>query len=62
MVNGKASEMVSQAHPDMVADFISDSLVDACMEENKHVRTGIETLVTPDHVTLGGEIGGVVLS
>lgn len=61
MLVGKTSECVAKGHPDKVSDIISDSLLDACMEINPHVRTGIECLCSPNRVTLAGEIGGVSL-
>ena len=30
------SESVSEGHPDKVADYISDSVLDACFEQDPH--------------------------
>jgi S-adenosylmethionine synthetase len=50
------SESVSEGHPDKVCDYISDSILDACFEQDPHSRVACETLVKSDHVVLAGEI------
>src|SRR5918999_4691404 len=50
------SESVSEGHPDKVCDFISDSILDACFEQDTRSRVACETLVKSDHVVLAGEI------
>ena len=50
------SESVSEGHPDKVCDFISDSILDACLEQDPRSRVACETLVKSDHVVLAGEI------
>ena len=50
------SESVSEGHPDKVADYISDSVVDACFEQDPKSRVACETLVKNDTVVLAGEI------
>jgi S-adenosylmethionine synthetase len=50
------SESVSEGHPDKVCDYISDSVLDACFEQDPHSRVACETLVKSDHVVLAGEI------
>src|SRR6187397_3573600 len=50
------SESVSEGHPDKVADFISDSVLDACLEQDPKSRVACETLVKSDTVVLAGEI------
>ncbi|HET9262700.1 MAG TPA: S-adenosylmethionine synthetase N-terminal domain-containing protein, partial [Vicinamibacterales bacterium] len=39
------SESVSEGHPDKVCDYISDSVLDACLEQDEHSRVACETLV-----------------
>ena len=39
-----------------VADTISDFVVDACLEDDKHSRVACETLVKDNMVVLAGEI------
>jgi len=50
------SESVSEGHPDKVCDYISDSVLDACLAEDTRSRVACETLVKSDHVVLAGEI------
>ena len=51
-----SSESVGEGHPDKVADYISDSVLDACLEEDPASRVACETLVKSDRVILAGEI------
>ncbi len=51
-----SSESVGEGHPDKVADYISDSVLDACFEQDPHSRVACETLVKSNCVFLGGEI------
>ncbi len=50
------SESVGEGHPDKVADLISDSILDACLEQDPDSRVACETLVKDSHVILAGEI------
>jgi S-adenosylmethionine synthetase len=50
------SESVTEGHPDKVADLISDSVLDACLELDPGARVACETLVKNGHVVLAGEI------
>ena len=51
-----SSESVSEGHPDKVCDYISDSILDACLEQDKHSRVACETLCKSDTVVIAGEI------
>lgn len=51
-----SSESVGEGHPDKVADYISDSILDACLTENPTSRVACETLVKSNYVYLAGEI------
>ena len=51
-----SSESVGEGHPDKVADYISDSILDACLEQDIHSRVACETLVKSNTVTIAGEI------
>jgi S-adenosylmethionine synthetase len=51
-----SSESVGEGHPDKVSDFISDSVLDACLEQDPTSRVACETLVKSNHVVLAGEI------
>jgi S-adenosylmethionine synthetase len=51
-----SSESVGEGHPDKVADLISDSVLDACLEQDKNSRVACETLVKSNQVVIAGEI------
>lgn len=51
-----SSESVGEGHPDKVADYISDSILDACLEQDKNSRVACETLVKSNCVVIAGEI------
>lgn len=51
-----SSESVGSGHPDKVADFISDSILDACLSQDPESRVACETLVKDGNVVLAGEI------
>jgi S-adenosylmethionine synthetase len=51
-----SSESVGEGHPDKVADFISDSVLDACLAQDPTSRVACETLVKSNHVVIAGEI------
>lgn len=50
------SESVCAGHPDKMADAVSDALVDAILAKDPHARTGIETVVGANQISLFGEI------
>ncbi|MDY0361547.1 MAG: methionine adenosyltransferase [Desulforegulaceae bacterium] len=50
------SESVTEGHPDKVADAISDSILDAIIEQDKKARVACETLVTTGLAFIAGEI------
>ena len=50
------SEYVSYAHPDKIADAISDAILDEFLKQDSNAKTGIETLVKNNIVVLGGEV------
>jgi len=50
------SESVSEGHPDKMADQISDSILDAIIEQDPHGRVACETLVKTGMVMVAGEI------
>ena len=51
-----SSESVGEGHPDKVADLISDSVLDACLAQDRFSRVACETMVTSNMVILAGEI------
>lgn len=50
------SEYVSLGHPDKVADFISEFLLDRYIERDPNTRYAVEVQIKDNHVTLGGEV------
>ncbi|MFC1692377.1 methionine adenosyltransferase [Candidatus Latescibacterota bacterium] len=50
------SESVSEGHPDKICDRISDSIVDAAMEQDPMSRVACETLCTTGLIVISGEI------
>lgn len=51
-----SSESVGEGHPDKVSDYISDSVLDVCFEQDPQSRVACETLVKSNCVFLAGEI------
>ena len=50
------SESVTEGHPDKIADQISDSVLDAMLEQDPHSRVAVETLLTTGLVVVAGEV------
>lgn len=50
------SESVSEGHPDKMADQISDSVLDALLEQDPKSRVACETMITTGFVCVAGEI------
>jgi len=50
------SESVSEGHPDKICDQISDAVLDACLEKDRHSRVACECYATTGLVLVGGEI------
>ena len=50
------SESVTEGHPDKVCDSISDSILDACLEQDKESRVAVETFVSKNQVVIAGQI------
>ncbi|HEU4577614.1 MAG TPA: methionine adenosyltransferase [Polyangiaceae bacterium] len=50
------SESVGEGHPDKVCDAISDSVLDACLEQDPLSRVACETFCKTGFVIVGGEI------
>jgi hypothetical protein len=47
-----SSESVGEGHPDKVADLISDSVLDACLAQDRTSRVACETMVKSNMVIL----------
>jgi len=50
------SEAVTEGHPDKLADQISDTLLDAILEQDPKARVAIETMLTTGLVHVAGEV------
>lgn len=50
------SESVTEGHPDKICDRISDSILDAMLEQDRDARVAVETLVTTGLVHVAGEV------
>jgi len=50
------SESVTEGHPDKMADQISDSILDAFLEQDPESRVACETFVTTGLCVIGGEV------
>ena len=50
------SESVTKGHPDKICDQISDSILDAMLEQDPQSRVACETTCTPGQVLVMGEI------
>ena len=50
------SESVTEGHPDKLCDYISDSILDAFLREDKNSRVACETVAGKGEIILTGEI------
>ncbi len=50
------SESVTEGHPDKICDQISDTILDAMLEQDPESRVAVETLVTTGLVHIAGEV------
>ncbi|MDR0847899.1 MAG: methionine adenosyltransferase [Propionibacteriaceae bacterium] len=50
------SESVTEGHPDKMADAISDSVLDALLEQDSASHVAVETLLTTGAVVVAGEV------
>jgi S-adenosylmethionine synthetase len=50
------SESVTEGHPDKICDQISDTVLDAMLEQDPGSRVAVETMVTTGLVHLAGEV------
>ena len=56
MLRQFTSESVTEGHPDKICDRISDSILDAMLEQDSGARVAVETLVTTGLVHVAGEV------
>ena len=50
------SESVTEGHPDKICDQISDTILDAMLQQDPDARVAVETLVTTGLVHIAGEV------
>lgn len=50
------SESVTEGHPDKLCDYISDSVLDACLSQDENSRVACETVAGKGEVVITGEI------
>lgn len=50
------SESVTEGHPDKVCDQLSDTILDAIIEQDPNARVAVESLVTTGLVHIAGEV------
>ncbi len=50
------SESVTEGHPDKICDQISDSILDAILEQDKDARVACEVFATTNYILIGGEV------
>jgi len=50
------SESVTEGHPDKLCDHVSDAILDAILEQDKHARVACESLAKTGMVVVAGEI------
>jgi len=54
------SESVTEGHPDKLCDLLSDSILDACLQQDQNARVAIETFASANSIILAGQITGNV--
>jgi len=52
----RTAEFVTPKHPDKLCDQISDSILDACLKEDKNARVAVETMGGHGVINVTGEI------
>ena len=50
------SESVTEGHPDKLCDYISDSILDACLSKDENSRVACETVAGKGEIFITGEI------
>jgi len=50
------SESVTEGHPDKLCDNISDSILNACISQDKESRVAVETMAAKDTIYIAGQI------
>jgi len=50
------SESVTEGHPDKLCDYISDSILDECLKQDRNSRVAVETFASKDNIMIAGQI------
>ena len=50
------SESVTEGHPDKLCDYISDTVLDEALKQDKYSRVAIETFASANQITIAGQI------
>lgn len=50
------SESVTEGHPDKLCDYISDTILDECIKQDKDSRVAVETFASKNKITIAGQI------
>ena len=50
------SESVTEGHPDKLCDYISDTILDECLKQDKNSRVAVETFASKNQITIAGQI------
>lgn len=50
------SESVTEGHPDKLCDYISDSILDACLKQDENSRVAVETFAANNNITIAGQL------
>ncbi len=50
------SESVTEGHPDKLCDYISDSILDEYLKQDKNSRVAVETFASSNMITIAGQI------
>ena len=50
------SESVTEGHPDKLCDYISDTILDEALKQDKYSRVAIETFASANKITIAGQL------
>ena len=50
------SESVTEGHPDKLCDYISDTILDEAIKQDKYSRVAVETFASANKITIAGQI------
>lgn len=50
------SESVTEGHPDKLCDYISDTILDEALKQDKYSRVAVETFASANRITIAGQM------